>query len=387
MNAAHENNWNLIRLMAALQVFYQHAAAWLELPSMRNAPLIGEILFVAIEALPGVAIFFVVSGFLVTQSFLAGPGGVGGFFWRRFLRIYPALWIHYVVIFAALMFGGAWSLSKLGDGATWKWIGGAFLIGSDWWGNIVAGNVSPFDWSSGIYARYPSGVLWTINAELGFYLLAPLVFAPLWRRFGVAWLILLGAGAASLWFALHVKYEVASGAAVGNAIGFLRNQPGPYFWVFLIGGAVALYWERLQFLFEGRALFWAAGYAALTLGDIFLLGNRYANINMVGLDALMLPRIVVLAGFVISFAYSWRGVGASVRKFDLSYAIYLYHMLVVWTLLGLGLKGQIWIWPIALALVLATAAASWFLVEKPMLGLKRLVSRPSVGERSSTQNG
>src|SRR6185369_16895193 len=79
------NNFDLIRLLAALQVLFNHAVGWLALP---NLPYPYSSI---VSAFPGVPIFFVVSGFLIARSFLDCQGNVIAFGWRRALRIYPGL--------------------------------------------------------------------------------------------------------------------------------------------------------------------------------------------------------------------------------------------------------------------------------------------------------
>src|SRR4051794_5052326 len=185
-NAQHTNNFDLIRLLAALQVLYEHAVGWLKLP---NIPLPWRWpLGWALGLFPGVAVFFVISGFLVTRSFLDSRSGTAGYFARRALRIYPGLWVHFVVILAMLAVAGALPLSQLTGGTFWRWVAIAFTMGSDFFGNLYGG--VPFDYS-GFYRGFPSGVLWTISVELGFYLLVPIVFASVIRRRGLVWLSMI----------------------------------------------------------------------------------------------------------------------------------------------------------------------------------------------------
>lgn len=360
--AAYENNFNLIRFIAASQVFYVHTSGWLKAPQLQVIPLIGKFLTYVVYALPGVPIFFVISGFLVTQSFLKGSGGLAGYFERRALRIFPALWTHYIVIFIMLAIAGVWSADQLLTVGMWQWIAGAFFIGSDWWGNIVS-NVRPFEWNE-TYGRFPSGVLWTINVELGFYLLVPLVFASFWRRWRVRWLVMLVFAVASILFAMKVT-QMENAGVRGNIMGFMRNQPAAYFWVFLIGAAVAVYWEKIRGLFERRFLYWALAYAGATLIDKTFFG--VGGIKVTNLEILTIPRMVILAGAVIAFAYSLPAIGKPFRNFDLSYAMYLYHMPVIWTALAFGLTGTSLAWLVVIPIVLGISAASWFLIEKPVM--------------------
>src|SRR4051812_5350683 len=163
-NTQHTNNFDLIRLLAALQVLYGHSAGWLKLPRLPVPTSYAVALF------PGVAVFFVISGFLVTRSFLNSRSGTAGYFARRALRICPGPWVHFVVILTMLAVAGALPLPQLAGGTFWRWVAVAFTTGSDFYANLLAG--LPFDYS-GYYRWFPSGVLWTISVELGFYLLVP----------------------------------------------------------------------------------------------------------------------------------------------------------------------------------------------------------------------
>ena len=77
------NNLNALRLIAAGLVLYGHSFVFLGLhePRFLSSFLFGEL---------GVFIFFIVSGFLVTQSWDRDPQLLR-FFARRALRIFPGL--------------------------------------------------------------------------------------------------------------------------------------------------------------------------------------------------------------------------------------------------------------------------------------------------------
>jgi peptidoglycan/LPS O-acetylase OafA/YrhL len=365
----HYNNFDLIRLFAAMQVLYVHTAVHLQ------APAFGWPAPYFIDAFPGVYIFFVISGFLVTRSFIESPGGVLHFFWRRALRIYPALWAHYVVIFAALALAGAFAMSTIVTPVFWKWVAGAFFIGSDFWGNVVAKN-NLFDYS-GFYKRFPSGVLWTINAELGFYLLVPLVFAPFLRRTGLVWIAVLIAFAGSFYVNGILTNWVRT-AGHFTTTGMLSNSPFPYFWMFLLGAVPALLWNRVKWLFEGTFLIWIALYAAATVVGAVVFGSLL--IDRIRLTPISVFRMAVLTGAVLSFAYTLPSMVKVLRGVDPSYGIYLYHMLVIFTLGYAGIKGHWWLWPLVISVSAGLAMISWLLVERPALALKGLWSKPRAPE-------
>ena len=63
----HDNNFDLLRLFAATEVMLSHAIEHLKLPVW---PWVVEIILL----FPGVPIFFVISGFLITETFLRRDG-------------------------------------------------------------------------------------------------------------------------------------------------------------------------------------------------------------------------------------------------------------------------------------------------------------------------
>ncbi|RCW80165.1 acyltransferase family protein [Phyllobacterium bourgognense] len=87
------NNFDFVRFLAAFLVIWGHSAALLGLP-------ITSMWGVAISEM-GVMIFFVLSGYLITESWLRDPRLVP-FFLKRSLRIFPAL-IVCVIICACLI--------------------------------------------------------------------------------------------------------------------------------------------------------------------------------------------------------------------------------------------------------------------------------------------
>src|SRR5436190_4360621 len=93
--ASRANNFDALRLAAAVSVLFSHAFLIAEGSEAREpfAWITGNQ---CILGLVGVFVFFIVSGYLVTESYCRTPL-VGQFALRRFLRIYPGLAVNALV--------------------------------------------------------------------------------------------------------------------------------------------------------------------------------------------------------------------------------------------------------------------------------------------------
>ncbi|TAN80465.1 MAG: acyltransferase, partial [Magnetospirillum sp.] len=313
----------------------------------------------------GVPIFFVISGFLVTKSFYECDGDIGRYIVNRSLRIYPALWVSFIVILVALFIGGAFGFADVLKSSFLKFQLYQFIIGSEFWGGYISGYI--YNWDN-FYKIYPSGVYWTINVELGFYVLVPIVFSRAIRlRTALANSVILASMVVSLWVG-SVASELNSSAPSFNTTGALANEPLPYFWLFLGGSAGYVNWERVRRVFEDRFIPWLAAY--IMVGGIVALVFEQPLAALHTLTPLRVVAALMLCGCVLSFAYSYRHLSECLRGNDLSYGIYLYHMPLIFTLRFAGVMGIGILWLVVGCTTIVLAAASWFLIEKPMLRLK-----------------
>lgn len=352
----YKNNFDLIRLLAALQVLQVHAASALQLP-------VPSWLGFVVNQLPGVPIFFLVSGYLVALSLLHGQSGTPSYFARRALRIYPALWINIALIVVALMVTGSLSLPV----TSWRfdaWLAAALALGNDIYPSFLFGKIVD---PNGFYATFPSGVLWTIPVELGFYALLPLVLLK--RQGGKISsgrpILLFGAGSLTLAVLLQYFQDAQPGALATKLL--VVTTPA-YLWYFLIGTACAVYWPRLRALFEGRLGYWLIIHFGFALIDWRWLGNTPIDFHT--MTPLLPLRILSLAGLVFSFAFTFRSLSSRLKGTDISYGIYLYHAPVIWTLVALHRQTDSRLWIAVLGPTVAFALLSWFIVERPTLRMK-----------------
>lgn len=367
---AQHNNFDLIRLLAALQVAFSHIFWWMQVPLPREVDLL-------LKCFPGVPVFFVVSGFLIARSYTSRQRGLLHYFGSRALRIYPALWLQYLLVILVMACTGGFALSMLVEPLFWKWLLSAMFIGSNFYANLVT-SWEPFTWT-GLYRGYPADVLWTIPVELGFYLLVPLVFSKTLARWKLtSWLILLSFGA-SLAYAMHVGPMLRS-ASSASLTGMIHSSPLPYFWLFLTGATVATYWERLQVFFVERAAWWLLAWALITGVYFAKNGTTVVDYRVPDLDIAL--RALLLAGVVLALAHSWPRLSSWMRGRDLSYGLYLFHMPLPMGLYSAGITGQAWQAWAALLFAFVLAAASWNWVESPCLRLRsRLQPGPKFWSR------
>lgn len=139
-----------IRAIAAVSVLATHTAFW-------SGDYSDGLSGAALARLDiGVAIFFVLSGFLISSPFLASVErkkplpSVGRYFWKRILRIVPLYWL---VVAIALL-----TLDDNAGSDLWVWIS-----------NLTFTQIYAFD-------QLPFGLtqMWSLSTEIAFYLLLPL---------------------------------------------------------------------------------------------------------------------------------------------------------------------------------------------------------------------
>jgi len=159
--SGRDNNFNLVRLMAAGLVLVSHS--W-PLTGTPGEPL-ERIADFSLGHL-GVDIFFVVSGFLVTGSLLDRP--MRSFLRARALRIFPAL--------AANSFGTALVIGPLVTALPW----GRYFAAWDTWRyalqNAVTWPMGVSWWLPGVFLGNPggpavNGALWSLPWELTMYVM------------------------------------------------------------------------------------------------------------------------------------------------------------------------------------------------------------------------
>ncbi|HVM64064.1 MAG TPA: acyltransferase family protein [Acidimicrobiales bacterium] len=323
----------------------------------------------------GVDTFLVLSGFLITSGLLSeharnGRVDLRAFWGRRARRLLPALW---VVVAAAAVWAAVAALpdearslrldgvAALGFVSNWRFV----LSGQGYFGQSAAPSLLRHTWSLAVEAQ-----LYLLWPPLVIYLLA-----RLGRRSVAAGAIVLAAASWALGAALAHPGNVtrsyygtdtrAAGFLVGAAVAALfagnltapRRRGRPFVAVLGVAGVAvtAFLWVRLpgssNWLFHGGLALAGLSSAAIVVDVIRRPGGAMAR--------------------AFSFA-PLRGLGL------VSYGVYLWHwpLFIVLSHERTGLSGA----PLLatrLAAVAAATAASWVLIERPVLERRgpRLVPR------------
>lgn len=311
-----------------------------------------------------------ISGFLITRSYVERNHGLARFPVHRALRIYPALWLQYVAAIVLMFVTGGFFLPTLVDSRFWAWLGYAGVVGSNFWASVLTA-YTPFSYD-GLYKWYPADVLWTIPVELGFYLLVPVVFARVLVRRGWAGPLAAILAAMSIAIAYYAGPLLRDHGNL-NTTGMLHSSPGPYFWLFLAGGLAALYWNRVSRLFAGTVWWWVLVDAAA--GGVNWLMKGTVSLPYRIPDELTVPRALILAGLVIALAHSYPRLSQWLRGVDLSYGLYLFHLPLPFGLHYAGIGGSLWLVAGSMVVAFVLAGLSWVLVESPALALKARIDR------------
>jgi peptidoglycan/LPS O-acetylase OafA/YrhL len=377
-----------LRAMAALSILVYHTG----IDSQAAVGEAGLSPYVA-RMNVGVAIFFVISGFLLYRPFVAARIGaapsirVRDYARRRVLRIVPAYWVAVTVlaIYPGLpgVFTGRW----------WVYYG----FGQGYSRSTVLNGIGP---------------AWSLGCEVIFYALLPVLSVALgsvavrtrrarWWRAELAALTVLALASFGwrayadahpavpqytiagtfAWFALGMALAVASVALAGS------ESPWP--------GRIARYgWVG-----------WLAALAAflvicrgLGLGGGFVFFQHVSTAQDLGIYALS---GVVAAGLALPAVFE-RGPRGAIGRFLgapivawlglISYGIFLYHGPIAYALNG-GVNGAgdaalrfLWLTTATAAIAIAAAAASYYLVERPFLRLKEWRLRPATVSRSAAES-
>ena len=313
----------------------------------------------------GVGVFFVLSGYLITDLLLAerereGAIALGRFWLRRARRLLPALWVMLVVVTLWIVFLDP---SQLGG------IRGALLAAllyfSNWW--YAFQHVSYF---ASFGAPSPLGHLWSLAVEEQFYLVWPLLLILALRFVHRRWLLvgLVIAGALASAWAMAALFQPGSDPT--------RVYEGTDTRAFqlLIGASLAIVWPSRRLTgplpaLRRRGLDALGGLGLAVIVVMVMDTNEYQTLlYRGGMVILSLATVAVIAALAHPAALLGRILGAPPLRWIgvRSYGIYLWHYpIIVLTTPVDSTPGPV-LALLQLGATVAVAGLSWHFVEEPI---------------------
>ena len=271
------------------------------------------------------------------------------YFWNRFLRVFPGLWVClFLTVIVVTCFGfnvlhfraGAWILAQ--------------MVGAIYTPDFLA------HFGFGSY----NGSLWTIPIELQFYLLLPLVYLLAGRAQSpnLVFLILLVIFTIIRFFSiLYLPETGPPGTGMPKPMaeklfGYLFFRHFAMFMAGLVLQRLGAYKSKLIF---GKGFLWIVFYLLF----LFAAPPSAATDVMAGL---------ILAVCTVSLAYTLPGIANKVlRGNDISYGVYIYHGLLINIMVALHLFYRMeYLFVVWVGAYLA-GYFSWVLVERNFLRRKR----------------
>lgn len=323
----HNNAFDLFRIIAAFSVMLGHFA-W-KFPQYVNVhyysiDVVNKIFMILSSILPGVPILFSMSGYLIYGSL--SRNNIGVFIKKRFIRIYPGLWICTMinVIFIVILYKDNLDISFI------KWLGTqviGFANTPACLNNFATGSVN--------------GALWTIFVEIELYIIAAIFFKITLKWNKKIWIISL----ISFVF-VSIACQILDERNIASKI--IERSPLPYIIWFAIGSFTYCYKEEVIFFFKKHFFKIAIVYSIFSLFKqlhIIKLPGYYTDI----LTGIAIPMLI------LGLSYK---IGKIRFKIDITYELFLYHWIVLNGLVYFDLFNKIgWIGSILLFISISSVIA------------------------------
>jgi len=366
-----------IRALAVAAIVGTHAAYW----TYRYGRGPGSGMLTRLDS--GVALFFVLSGFLLSRPWLVAAAtgaprpSVRVYAWRRVLRILPAYWVAVPFAFFVLHDNRA-------------------ATPADWLRHLTFTQIYHLGW-----VRPGLTQTWTLCTEVGFYLVLPVLGMLAYgfsRRFGWRPAALLGGCAAlvAMTVAWYVWIHAEGWSALTSANFWL---PGYLSW-FAGGMAMAIIqvhltcrpvashgrWRLAHDLGASPGSCWIVALALFVVAATPVAGPRTVGLittsEAITRNLLYLGLAVLIVWPAVFGPRTWANAVFANRPMrwigELSYSIFLLHLVVlegVMNLLGYRLftGSAAAVFTLTLAGTIVLSAITFRLVERPASSLRRLV--------------
>lgn len=297
-----------------------------------------------INFIPGVPAFFFVSGFLIYASYI-NTSDIKIYSKNRFLRLFPGLFFVtcgglFVLLFAQ------WNNLSINDAPTYiLW----FLA------QISLGQVYNPSLFNNVGIGVINGALWTITVEILFYIIVPIIHLIEKKyKYSIYLLFCFSFFVYSFGDEFLKSYYLFG----ENLFRYLEFTPIVWGWMFFLG---IMCYKNINLINSYIKYFY------LAIIPLFLLINL--NIPNSVLFTPFSNRLGLFYFISLILLILYLSFATPVKKlnFDLSYGIYIWHLVIINFLIVLEINSIF----IAFILVIFVSLLSWYLIEKPFLRKKQ----------------
>lgn len=340
------NNFNLIRIVAALAVLATHSFS-VAIGSGDAEPL-RETLGLTMGSM-AVDVFFLTSGFLVTASLLNRQSALE-FVWARALRIFPALFV--MVVLTTFVLGPYFSSLPLSSYLSARDTYVYFAKCSTLVSGVTFSLPGVFD--ANPFRGQVNASLWTMPYELRLYAMLAII-----------WFALRLAKPARQDIFRAIVVFLAFSSGMYALVGYFRmDHPNSF--------ALTNNFSRLFFMFFCGAAYYVLRRRIAVSHRVFLLFLALLLLSSVNRDLFYIVYLLVIAYLLFYLAYVPAGpVRLYNRLGDYSYGIYIYafpiQQSVAALLPGVSVSRMMLI---SAGVTIPLAILSWHLLERRMLDLK-----------------
>jgi peptidoglycan/LPS O-acetylase OafA/YrhL len=329
------NNFNLLRFLAASLVVYTHCYAFTgKLPQQHDY----FSYFIYSLGNVGVDTFFIISGFLITKSYLA-RNNFFVFMRARVLRLYPGLIA--ALLFACLLIGPLNTTVPLAEYFNSSQLTVYFFYNASLIKTVLE---LPGVFSNNVCCNSVNGSLWTLPAEARMYVLI--------AGFGLAGILNKRKLYTAAIFLAALIYLVDK-----DKLPLISDNPLYYklSWFFFSGSLFYIYREVIP----------QSNYVWIGLLALLFLSYLFFTEYLWLIYAAVLPYVTLWFAFNVNSLHAFNKMG------DYSYGIYIYSFPIQQTIVSYlpGLD-VIPLFYLSMLLTLVLAIPSWFFIEKPALQYK-----------------
>ncbi len=337
------NSFNFLRFIAAVMVIFSHSFV---LSGKSPDPLSVVFLNITTHA---VAIFFIISGYLITKSWF-NSSSIKEFVKKRFLRIYPAFVI--AIIFSIIIgyFGKTKNLSIT-----------QFFFANEtkqfFLNNLTVFKINyylPSSFANNPYPGAVNGSLWTIPLEVLMYIMLIILGKIKFLKYPL--IILLSSFSV---FILNLLLLKNTSLLPKVILLYFPTAELVYFSFYFLMGSFFAIIKKANFLNWNTSIFSILLFCGLSI----ILPVNYCVIGL-------LPLLIIWLGentWLAKYLTNW------LNGNDISYGLYLYAFPIQQLIVFLS-NGTIKPLPLFLSSFAITsifAYLSWCFIEKPCLSLKK----------------